>query len=430
MDLLAQVKTILSFETSSQRGTKDFGGVLRRSFPQYDWRSTKEESGSALHYFNIRSEDASRPDEIDLFIYANVDTNNPSSLSVWKETDCDPLNITFKKDHVYGLGASHEKISIVPVLNALSKSSYNGNVLFVAGYGREMNMIGAKRTISEIIDKRSVGQTLVLHPTESKFLKSSVGRTKIEVFFPFTEEERRLKDDHDLRENIFSQSKIFNKKDDQSSKHQNLSEDVIFKALKSFSLLPAGTLLLDFSGGSGTITEAQSVYFEIDAAPTLERSMISRLENFASILNEVDKTLLDKFSPIKPSKALHIGKATTTTEGVFFYGFNLIPAGVSVNDLNSWFKKFSDEVEKQEGFVRIRDNKKPFDENVGVLKGGALQVTEATVFSRYFSDISIFGVGQEGRSQKPNERVSMSELREAEEKFTDFLSAQVNSGGD
>lgn len=428
MDLLAQVKSLLSFETSSQRGTKDFGEVLQKIFPQYSWKSTKEESGCALHFFETEPEKDNESGDIDLFIYVNVDTNNPSSLSLWKETDCDPLNITFRRDTVYGLGASHEKINIVPVLNALSKSQFKGNVLFVAGYGREMNMIGAKRTISEILDKRSVHQTLVLHPTESKFLKSSVGRTKIEVFFPFTEEERQLKDDHDLRENIFSQSKIFNKKEE-----SGLDEDVIFKALRSFSLLPAGTLLLDFSGGTGTITEAQSVYFEIDAAPTLEKSMISRLEKFAVILQKVNKTLLDKFTPLKPSKALHIGKATTTTEGVFFYGYNLIPAGVSVSNLNNWFKMFSDEVEKQEGFVRVRDNKKPFNEDLNQSKDeepGALQVTEATVFSRYYSKISIYGVGQEGLYQKPNEQVSLTQLREAEEKFSNYLNRQINVGGE
>ena len=426
MDLLAQVKSILSFETSSQRGTKDFGEILQKNFSQYDWKSSEEKSGSALHFFETKSEKNKESDDIDLFIYANVDTNNLSSLSLWKETDCDPLNITFKKDTIYGLGASHEKISIVPILNSLSKSQFKGNVLFVAGYGREMNMIGAKRAISEILNKRNVHQTLVLHPTESKFLKNSVGRTKIEVFFPFTEEERQLKDEHDLRENIFSQSKILNKKE-----KSNLGEDVIFKALQSFSLLPAGTLLLDFSGGTGTITEAQSVYFEIDAAPTLEKSMISKLEKFAAILQKVNQTLLDKFAQLKPSKALHIGKATTTTEGVFFYGFNLIPAGVSISDLNSWFKILSNEVKKQGGFVRVKDNKKPFNENLGQSKNdesGAFQVTEATVFSRYYSKISIFGAGKEGLYQKPNEKISLAQLREAEKNFSNYIK-QVKFGG-
>ena len=421
MDLLAKTKTLLSFETSAQRGTKDFGEVLKKAFPEYDWHSTKEESGCALHYFETGSKE-SITEEVDLFIYVNADTNNASSLSLWKETDCDPLNITFKTDSVYGLGANHEKVSIIPVLNTIKKLENKGKIIFVAGYGREMNMIGAKRAISEILDKRPVKNTLVLHPTESKLLKSSVGRTKIEVFFPFTDEEIRLKDDHDLRENIFSQSKIFNKKEESS-----LNEDVIFKALQSFSLLPIGTLLLDFSGGTGTITEAQSVYFEIDAAPSLEKSMISRLESFSKILNRVNKTLLDKFTPERPSKALHIGKAMTTTEGVFFYGYNLIPAGVSTSDLSSWFKMFSDEVEKQEGFVRVRDNKKPFNSKEIDAKNepGALQVTEATIFSRYYSNICIFGVGKEGLYQKPNEHVELSELRAAEENFLEYLKSRI-----
>jgi len=413
MELLAKAKELLSFETTSQSGTKAFGEVLKKLYPDFLWKATKDESGCALHYFETNE----NSNKIDLLIYGNVDTVNSSSLSLWTETECDPLNITFKKNKLYGLGASHEKISLVPVLNALEKTKTKINAVFVAGYGREMNMIGAKRTISEVVQKRSVEKIIVLQPTESNFLNKSLGRTKIEVFFPFSDEEKKLKEEHDLRENIFSQSKIFNKKGEES-----LNEDVIFKALKSFSLLPSGTLLLDFSGGTGTITEAQSVYFEIDAAPTLEVSMISRLEGLSKTLNKVNIALLDKFKLLKPSKALHLGKASTTTEGVFFYGYNLIPPGVSVADLNSWFNEFSNQVENFGGQVRVRDNKKPFQNEKSVTKEtGSLQVTEATVFSRYYSDIQIFGAGKEGLQHKPNELVSLNQLKDSEERFDGFL---------
>ncbi len=423
MDLLAQVKKLLSVETSLQFGTKNFGQTLKEIFPDFEWSSTNDESGCALHFFETNTTDSTKP--VDLLIYLNVDTNNLSSLALWTETDCDPLNVTLKKDRIYGLGACHEKASLIPVLNALKEVNTSKNILFVAGYGREMNMIGAKRTVAELVrgsstnkvNKREVKQTLVLHPTESKFLTSSVGRTKIEVFFPFSDQEKKLKDEHDLKENIFSQSKIFNKND-----RNSLDEDVIFKALRSFSLLPTGTLLLDFSGGTGTITEAQSVYFEIDVAPTLENSMVSRLDCFSKILNIVNAALLEKFRFKKPAKALHIGKASATTEGVYFYGYNLIPPFVSVSELNSWFKKFSDEVESQGGVVKVRDTKKPYCKKMTEKNDpGALEVTEATIFSRYFSDVCIFGVGKEGLSQRPNESLSLSELTESKKLLIDFL---------
>lgn len=432
MDLLAQTQKLLSVETSVQYGTKNFGQTLKKIFPEFNWFSTAEESGCSLHYFEINghreSEMSSESNhEIDLLIYVNVDTINSSSLALWSETDCDPLNITLKKDRVYGLGANHEKASLIPVLNALKEFKTSKSILFVAGYGREMNMIGARRTVAELTRglsvQREVKKTLVLHPTESKFLTSSVGRTKIEVFFPFSEQEKKLRDEHDLKENIFSQSKIFNRNESSS-----LNKDVIFKALHSFSLLPTGTLLLDFSGGRGTTTEAQSVYFEIDVAPTLETSMVSRLDSFAKILKLVNKALLDKFHSKKPRKALHIGKATTTTEGVYFYGYNLIPPFISVAELNNWFKKFSDEVDSQGGFVKVRDTKKPYYKNpLDKKEPGTLEVTEATFFSRYFSDVSIFGVGKEGLSQRPNESLSLSELKDSQSILFQFFKESLES---
>ena len=417
MNQLAQVKELLAVETSSQTGTLHYRNVLNKTFPQFNWKSTEEESGRALHYFETQEQCPS----VDFLVYVNLDTHNPSSLSLWTETDFDPLNITLKKGRVFGLGASHEKASLTPLLSAISKfPNHKKNIVFVGGYGRELNMIGAKRCISEIVKKRSVEKVVVVHPTNNQPSFSSSGRTKLEVFFPFSEEEKEERDQHDLRENISSQSKVINK-----NEGDRLVDDVIFKALKSCSNLPSGTLLLDFSGGTNTITEAQSVYFEIDSSPLLENSMVSKMSDFSDTLEELNLELINKFSKKVPPKALHIGKVVTTTEGVSFYGYNLIPSLVSPSELNAWFKRFDSIIKKNDGTIRIRDTKKSFVSNIGdkslIEVTDCLKVTEATVFSRYFDDVRIFGVGEEGLSQKPNEYVVIDELTAAENYFLEFF---------
>ena len=411
---LAKLKKLLAVETSLQSGTFHYQGVLKSTFPNFKWKNTNDESGRALHYFETKEE----AESIDFLIYVNLDTSNPSSLSLWTETDFDPLNITLKKGRLFGLGASHEKASVTPVLSAISNlKSDKKYIVFVGGYGRELNMIGAKRCVAEIIKKRAVQKVVVIHPTNNRPSFSSSGRTKIEVFFPFSDEEKKERDRHDLRENISSQSKIINK-----FQGESLKDDVIFKALEPCANLPSGTLLLDFSGGTNTITEAQSVYFEIDSSPLLEDSMVSRISEFSKTLEELNLELINKFSKRVPPKALHIGKAVTTTEGVSFYGYNLIPSLVSPSELNAWFRRFESTIKKNQGVIRIRDTKKSFaakqiDSNI---KGttDCLKVTEATIFSRYFEDVRIFGVGEEGLSQKPNEYLIMDELVVTEDYFT------------
>lgn len=419
MTPLTQVRELLSAETSSHAGTLHYGKLLKKIFSEFDWRITSEESGNALHYFETQAESLN----IDYLVYINLDTNNPSGLSLWTETDFDPLNITLKKGRVYGLGASHEKASLVPVLSAILKlKALKKNIVFVGGYGRELNMIGAKRCISEIVQKRPVKKVLVVHPTGNLPSFSSSGRTKLEVFFPFSEEEKNERDQHDLRENISSQSKVINK-----NEGDRLVDDVIFKALKSCSQLPSGTLLLDFSGGTNTITEAQSVYFEIDSSPLLENSMVSKMSDFSETLEQLNFELINKFSKKVPPKALHIGKVVTTSEGVSFYGYNLIPSLVSSSELNVWFKRFDSIIKKNKGTIRIRDTKKSFVSKVDYKAlaevADCLKVTEATVFSRYFDDVRIFGVGAEGLSQKPNEYLVMNDLDAAENYFLDFFNS-------
>lgn len=407
--ILKTCQSVLSVETSERAGSADFGKVLKDSFPFFDWRALPVHGENTVFYFETNP----KQKKIDLLCYTNSDTANPSHLSLWTETDFDPLAITFKKGELYGLGAAHEKISIVPQalgLDAFLRDKDSDlNVMIAVGFGRESKMRGAKRLLSEVLNGRAVEKIFVAHPTSNKILKGSAGRIKTKVFFPFSEKEKLLRAEHDNKENISSQSKIYSFLGSES-----LKGNTIYKMIRSCDSLPKGTVILDLDGGSSTVTEPETTYFEVDFAPPFADSMISKFEDFADLLSNLDFELVEKFDSKTLKKAIHIGRAFDSEEGVTFFGYNLIPAKTTKGELKDWFDQFQKAVEKVGGTVSITDAKASYlNQNVDFNMENCLSVTEASLFEKICKDILILGPGQEGAAKQPNEKLNLDSMMEA-----------------
>lgn len=399
---------ILGVESSERSGTVLFGKTLQEAFPQLKWESLPVHSESTVYY----TETQPGRKEIDLVCYVNADTANPSQLSLWTETDFDPLAVTVKKGRVYGLGAAHEKISIVPqglALTSILEDKYfaNKNILFAVGYGRETKMRGARRLLSEVLSDRVIHKVCVAHPTENKISYGSAGRLKTKVFFRFSEKEKALRLEHDLKENISSQSKVYSYVGGGA-----LKSNTIFQMIESCKYLPKGTVILDLDGGSATVTEPETTYFELDLLPPFANSMVLKFENFGEQLIELDADLLSRFQTTELKRAIHIGRCFDSDEGVTFFGFNLIPAYTSKADLDVWFDEFRSAVETVGGEVMITDARASYINQARSAKGDryCLNVTEAGLFSKVCNDIVILGPGKEGLAKKPNESISIEEL--------------------
>ncbi len=399
---------ILGAESSERSGTVLFGDVLKKTFPELNWSSLPTHGESTVYYV----ETAPDKGDVDLICYVNADTANPSQLSLWTETDFDPLSITVKRGQIYGLGAAHDKVSLVPQLLALKeligeKQQLDKNIIIAVGYGRELKMRGARRLLAEVIGSRKVHRVCIAHPTENTMLYGSAGRLKTKVFFPFSEKEKELRKEHDLKENISSQSKVYS-----YIGGGDLKSNTIFQMIESCRYLPKGTLILDLDGGAATITEPATTYFELDLLPPFKDSMVLKFENFGEKLTELDEGLKEKFKGEGPERAIHIGKSFDSDEGVTFFGFNLIPAYTSTKDLESWFEEFQQAVQVVGGEVMITDARAPYvnEERSGEDAVHCLNVTEASVFSKVCKDIVILGAGKEGLAKKPNESVSIEDL--------------------
>jgi len=424
--LLNKCRAVLSAETSERSGSADFIRILQKQFPDLKWNALPVHGENTVFYCESKPNHS----KIDLLCYTNIDTANPSHLSLWTETEFDPLAVTFKKGTLFGLGAAHEKVAIVPqalAMEELLKSGSDHNVVLVAGFGRESKMRGAKRLLLEFLKDKDVSKVCVTSPSESQILYGSAGRLKTKVFFPFSEKEKSVRAEHDLKENISSQSKIYSFLGGKS-----LESNTIYKVISSCKNLPSGTVILDLDGGAATVTEPETTYFEVDFALPIEGSMVSKFENFGDLLLKLDLELKSKFGEAKLDKALHIGRAFDAEEGVTFFGYNLIPAVTTRGELDVWFEQFKSAVESVGGEVMITDAKTPY---INKVKKGApalvtcLNVTEASVFEKVCKDIIILGPGQAEASKQPNESVKLAELEAITQTYYNLFSNPFSKGG-
>jgi hypothetical protein len=426
--LLNISRSILGAETSERSGSADFIRVLKKSFPSIKWQALNVHGENTVFYYETKPENK----KIDLLCYTNIDTANPSHLSLWTKTDFDPLAITLNKGVLFGLGAAHEKISIVPQALAMeefikskSKKKSGPNIVIAAGFGRESKMRGAKRLLLEFLKDREINKICVANATENEVFYGSAGRLKTKVFFPFSEKEKELRAEHDLKENISSQSKIYS-----FLGGETLESNTVHKVISSCKNLPIGTVILDLDGGSSTVTEPETTYFEVDFAVPFENSMVSKFENFGELLIKLDAEMKSKFGKHQPSKALHIGRAFDSEEGVTFFGYNLIPAGTTRGELDDWFNSFREAVQSVGGEVMITDAKTPYI-NLQTPKKDSkmcLNVTEASVFEKICKNIIVLGPGKSGASKQPNESVLISDLAETAVIYYDLFNDPNLSG--
>lgn len=415
--LLDSCQKILGSESNLRVGMTFFSDALKKTFPSLKWAALEVRNGLTAYYH----ESLPSKKEVDLLIYANVETTNPSQISLWSETDHDPLSITFKSGKIFGLGAEQEKVTFVSQVYAYSQieelyAAKDINVLLVASYGRESKMQGAKRIMREVVKGRKIKKILLAHPTENKIKFGSSGRVKTKVFFPFCAQEKKLRKEHDLRENISSQSRIFS-----FPQGEELSENTIFKMIQDCKNFPSGTILLDLDGGSSSLSEPESTYFEVDFEAPFENSLVSKLSGFGDFLLDINKQLLDMYPSAEVKRAIHIGRCYDTEEGILFFGYNRIPATISLSKLDEWFKVFKTTIAKAGGEIDLIDARSPYMPDKNQDADFTVNITEASYFSKFCKDIAICGAGKEKPSRQANESITLSEVRESCEVYFSLL---------
>lgn len=397
----------------------------------------QEESQSGLMQANViaRPKGLGRP-TAEFMLQTHLDTVDPGPFQMWAQNGQNPFDAVIMDGCIYGLGAAEVKLDFLCKLEALSSlgapAQWKLPPVLVGTYGEELGMTGALK----LIRKNKVSATLALigEPTDLRVVNAAKGFAAVEIHLPFSEEERRYRQEHDLRESTSTQSRIFHGKAAHSSTPQ-MGESAILKMLAALAQLPDGVAVMEIDGGMNFNTVPAHAFLEIEAS-TLKDSVVPKVRAIYKTLLDLEKefeTHVDtEFDPATPT--LNIGIVRTLEDHIFIGGSCRIPPVITHNVYEAWMNRLAQVCEAQGGRFRVTDYKKPFrtptnsmltkacvDElkSMGLSGKTATQAStnEASLFSRLGMECVCFGPGvREDNTHTPREHVKIADLHRA----TDF----------
>lgn len=371
----------------------------------------------------------------------HLDTPDPGAYALWAKTDHNPFGAsiypTEEGDVIYGLGSADVKLDFLCKLYALSEASRVNRVwrvppVLVGTYGEELGMAGAVR----LIRKKKVRPLAILvgEPTELRPVIAGKGFASVEIEIPFSDAEKKFREDHLLGESVLTQSRLFSGKAAHSSAPQ-YGESAIEKMLDSLERLPAGIAVIEIEGGVNFNTVASQAVLEIDSASELSgdelkhlmaqklvrvRAAIRRVQDRFRLFPDAD------FVPREPT--LNIGMIRTFEDHVKLSGCVRLPPTVSQEEYESWMRILREACAAEGAGFRIGDYKAPFRLDPGssllqVAEGALAEMginaprstqavaNEANVFAKFGIETLVWGPGQGvGNSHTPSECVKISDL--------------------
>jgi len=369
----------------------------------------------------------------EFLLQTHLDTVDPGPYQMWTTTGQNPFDATIVDGKIHGLGAADVKLDFLCKLEALSKfkdqRDWKLPPVLVGTYGEESGMLGALKLIRK--NKISAKMALVGEPSNLRLINAAKGFATVEVRIPFSEEEIRYREEHNLRESTSTQSRIFSGKSAHSST-PHLGESAIIKMLDYLLMLPESVTLMEIDGGTSFNTVPSHAILELDLAP-INQSMAQKIAQIYKAVQKLEKEFSEhrdpEFFPASPT--LNIGMIRTFDDHVLIGGSCRIPPVITHDIYENWMKYLKTECEKVAGSFRVTDYKKPHriernsillrgcrDElrSLGLEEDGVAQAStnEASLFSRVGIDCVCFGPGsRDGNIHTPNEHVMINDLHTA-----------------
>ena len=382
----------------------------------------------------VRPQD-SRPDS-EFLLQTHLDTVDPGPFSLWTLNDSNPFDAHIIDGKIYGLGTADVKLDFLCKLEAMasfgSNRAWKLPPVLVGTFGEETGMHGALKLIRK--NKISAKMAVIGETSDLKIISSGKGFASVEIDIPFSEEEKKYREDHNLRESTATQSKIFRGKTVHSSV-PHLGDSAILKLLNHILMLPESINVMEIDGGNNTNSVAAHAYLEIDMVTSLKDSLLKKISNiYNSILKLEDdfkKYVDESFIPSIPT--LNIGMVRTTENGVQMFGTCRIPPSVDHEVYENWMKYLGEVCSANQAHFKIVDYKKPYrTDDDAMLVRGCLQelkdmglsdrtitqssTNEASIFTRLGIDCVCFGPGKrEDNMHTPHEHVALEDLNKATE---------------
>lgn len=376
-----------------------------------------------------------RPDS-EFLLQTHLDTVDPGPFSLWTLNDSNPFDAHIIDGKIYGLGTADVKLDFLCKLEAIASfgkdRSWKLPPVLVGTFGEETGMHGALKLIRK--NKISAKMAVIGEASDLKIISSGKGFASVEIDIPFSDEEKKYREDHNLRESTATQSKIFRGKTVHSSV-PHLGDSAILKLLNHILMLPESINVMEIDGGNNTNSVAAHAYLEIDMVTSLQDSLLKKISNvYNSILKLEDdfkKYIDESFVPSIPT--LNIGMIRTTENGVQMFGTCRIPPSVDHEVYENWMKYLGEVCNANHAHFKVVDYKKPYrtDDDTMLVRGCLQELkdmglsdhtitqsstNEASIFTRLGIDCVCFGPGKrEDNMHTPQEHVALEDLNKATE---------------
>lgn len=363
MSFVDLCRQFIAIDTSPQAGTREAGLWLLKLARSYGLEvDLQEENFNDQDQANIFIRTGS-PGKEELLLQSHIDTMNPGAHSHWTETMLNPFHATIKEGKLFGLGASEAKIDLLCKLEALrafaGQTDWKIAPVVVGTSGEEIGMQGMLRAIRK--NKFSGKYALVGDPTGLQLAFAGKGYAVLEFYIPYSDEERSYRRDHDLKESVSTQSKIFRGKAAHSSEGVG-AENAINKVFEYLLQIPESVVLMEIEGGSNHNTVANNCLLELDLFGGVAEPMVKKLRHIYMLLQEVGSEFLitrdPDFLPANPT--MNFGLIKSHEDHVHLtVGFRFPPI-VKEDQYQAWLNRLQAGATMVGGQCRVADYKRPY----------------------------------------------------------------------
>jgi succinyl-diaminopimelate desuccinylase len=434
VDFIEACRRFIEIDSTPDNGTLEvaqFAGELCRKAGLHV--ELQNESYHGVDQANVIARPLTFRPEAEFMLLTHLDTADPGGYGLWTKTGANPFNASIYLDTVYGLGAASAKLDFLCKLQAVSElkgATWRLPFVLVGTFGEEIGMQGAIKLVRK--KKVNAKMALVGEPTELRLSHAGKGFAGVEIDIPFSEEEMKFREQHDLGDGATSQSRVFVGRAAHSSVPQ-MGESAITKLFEYLTRLPQGLAVMEIEGGISYNTVPSHAVLEIDMVGDLENSMAGRLTRINQAIADVEERFKDladeEFDPPEPS--LNVGMVRTFEDHIRLCGCVRLTPSVSDVIYEEWMAILRNACQEIGADFRVINYKQPFrtglDEPLvqacrqalGDL-GRSMQcvaqsvTTEANVFNRFGIASLVIGPGRGvGNSHAPNEHVKIEELHEA-----------------
>lgn len=437
MDFVEACRHLIAIESSPSHGSAD---IVRAAAELCRGKGLdveiQEETQNGLSQANLiaRPKGLGRP-AAEFMLQSHLDTAEAGPFQLWAQNAQNPFDAAIIDGNIHGLGAADAKLDFLCKLEAISSfpgsQAWKMPPVLVGTYGQETGMAGALKLIRKnLVSARSA---LIGDPTNLTLVNAAKGYANVEIHLPFSAEEIRYRQEHDLRESTSTQSRLFHGRAGHASSPQ-LADSAILKMLDFLEQLPDGVVVMEVEGGQSPNSVPSHAFLEVEAA-ALKSSISGKIRHLYKVIRELEgefeKYRDPDFNP--PTPTLNIGLVKTHEDFVYIGGSCRIPPIISHAVYEAWMERLSKACLEVGGVFRVTDYKKPFRTEVkSVLVNGCLDeiralglppnvttqpsTNEASLFSRVGVECVCFGPGlRENNVHTPNEHVAVKDLQVATE---------------